>query len=410
MKRDGIWIRGLSLLMTAAIAGRIALGAASDESSDHEIGDGRAVFVSDGYADGTVPTSARPADAAPAFGVSAASAILIDQTGEILYQKDPDRCLPMASTTKIMTALLAIEAGGLDREVAVPPEAVGIEGSSAYLTAGETVTMETLLYALLLASANDAATAIAILTAGSEAAFVSEMNRKAEALGLTDTSFDNPHGLDGAGHYTTARDLSRLTARALTNETFRAIVSTERKAVPRTDTEGTRVFVNHNRLLRSYPGCVGVKTGYTKRSGRCLVTAAERDGLTLIAVTLNAPDDWRDHKAMLDYGFSVREAVPLTVDLPREIPIVGGSAESVALTLTGPADVVLPKGDHAICAVCELRRFYYAPVGAGEILGRVIWYDGEKAVASGTLTASETVERKPEKSFWVRFKDWLFGP
>ncbi len=342
-------------------------------------------------------------------GVSAASACLMEaESGVVLYEKDADTRRPMASTTKIMTALVAIEENDLTRMVAVPKEAVGVEGSSVYLVANERLTMEQLLYALMLESANDAATAIAVLTAGSVEEFAILMNRKAADLGLADTAFENPHGLDGEGHYTTARDLAKLTAYALKDETFRRIASTYKQTIPLNGDQGTRVLVNHNRLLRSYEGCLGVKTGFTKRSGRCLVTAAEREGVTLVAVTLNASNDWNDHKRMLDHGFASLERVTLLDDggYVGSVPMVGGAEDCLHYVAEGPVAVTLPKEEREIRVVFEHFRFYYAPVTEGDVIGRMVWYDGGREIASTPLIAAETVEKRQEKkSFW----QWLLS-
>lgn len=344
---------------------------------------------------------------AATIGVSAASAIVIEaESGMPLYEKDADTRRPMASTTKIMTALVVIEKMAMDQTVTVPKEAVGVEGSSIYLVENERLTVEDLLYALMLESANDAATALAVLTAGSVENFAILMNRKAEELGLTNTAFENPHGLDGEGHYTTARDLAALTAHALQNETFRSIVSTYKRTIPLNGDQGTRVLVNHNRLLRSYEGCIGVKTGFTKRSGRCLVTAAERDGVTLVAVTLKASDDWNDHCRMLDYGFDSLESLTLLDEngMVCVAPTVGGTVDHLRLYAKGPVTVTLPKGEHRVTAVYEMSRFYYAPIAEGQVLGRIVWYDGDREIASQELIAVHGVEKRPEKqSLWEWF-------
>ncbi len=235
---------------------------------------------------------------------SAYAAVLIDaSSGAVLYTKNAHERLPMASTTKIMTALVVLENMPLDKTVTVPEEAASIEGSSMYLRANEKVTVETLLYGLLLESGNDAAHTLAVACSGSVEAFAEKMNERAEALGLRDTHFVNPHGLSADFHYTTAYELARITAEALQNETFRQMVSTVTKVVSATDGDLTRYFSNHNKLLRQYEGAIGVKTGYTKAAGRCLVGAAERDGSTFVTVTLNDGNDWADHAALLDHAF-----------------------------------------------------------------------------------------------------------
>ncbi len=241
--------------------------------------------------------------AASVPGTSAQSSVLLEANErKVLCAKNADAKMAMASTTKIMTALVAVEHCPVSKEITVAPDAVGVEGSSVYLFAGEVLTLSDLLYSLLLASANDAAAAIAIEIGGSIEGFCELMNAKARELGLTSTNFTNPHGLYDEEHYTTAHELAIITAEALSNDTLRNIFATKKITV--TPPRGNaRVLVNHNKMLSLYPGAIGVKTGFTKKSGRCLVSAAERDGLTLICVTLNAPDDWRDHTALLDWGF-----------------------------------------------------------------------------------------------------------
>ncbi len=244
--------------------------------------------------------ASRAAQLAPPPQVSAKSAALLDgTTGEFLYEKNGDQRALIASTTKIMTGLLVCEAGDLGRTVTVPETAAGTEGSSMYLKSGETLTRRELLYGMMLHSGNDAALTLAISVSGSEAAFVRQMNWRACALNLTQTHFANPHGLDSGENYSTALDLARLAQAALQNEQFRAVVSTK------TITCAGRTLTNHNKLLWRYDGCIGVKTGYTRHAGRILVSAAERGGRMLIAVTISDPDDWRDHVSLLDYGFAV---------------------------------------------------------------------------------------------------------
>ena len=244
--------------------------------------------------------ASRAAQLEPPPQVSAKSAALLDgTTGECLCEKNGDKRALIASTTKIMTGLLVCEAGDLDRTVTVPETAAGTEGSSMYLKSGETLTRRELLYGMMLHSGNDAALTLAISVSGSEAAFVRQMNRRACALNLTQTHFANPHGLDSGENYSTALDLVRLAQAALQNEQFRAVVSTK------TITCAGRTLTNHNKLLWRYDGCIGVKTGYTRHAGRILVSAAERGGRMLIAVTISDPDDWRDHVSLLDYGFAV---------------------------------------------------------------------------------------------------------
>lgn len=362
---------------------------------------------------------ANAAESLPAPQTSARAAVLMDQYGQVLYAHNGEERLPMASTTKIMTALVAIESGAIDRTLKIPPAAVGVEGSSAYLIAGETMTLQTLLYALMLESANDAAVAIAIATFGSVDAFVEQMNAKAEALGLVNTHFENPHGLDHESHYTTALDLAKLTVTALENEIFAEIVSTVRFSASVNGAEAhTRLFLNHNRLLREYEGCIGVKTGYTKRSGRCLVSAARQEDITLVAITLNDPSDWQDHRRLLDYGFSVCD--PITVANNGEyrytLPVVGGVASSVTAVSRDALTLTLWQ-DSTLKARVELPRFLYGGIRKGDRLGQaVLTVNGKEAAILPLYAEADVPAAVYPKSFWQRICDgflaaieWLAG-
>jgi len=262
-----------------------------------------------------VMTSAVPAASAaapPGPEVSARSAALLDaDSGRLLYEKDARRRMSIASVTKIMTAIVAIEHGNLSEKVTVSSRAEGVEGSSIYLQAGERIPLEHLLYGLMLRSGNDAAVAIAEHVGGSVEGFVYMMNEKAEYLGLSDTHFANPHGLDHPDHYSTAADLARLAAYAMKNPVFREIVSTEVKTVPWPGEKWHRKWYNKNKMLRFYRWADGVKTGYTKKAGRTLVSSATRDGRRLICVTLNAPDDWNDSMRLFEFGFQTFSPVRL---------------------------------------------------------------------------------------------------
>lgn len=345
-----------------------------------------------------------------ALGLSAQSAaLMVADSRELLYSLNSDERLPMASTTKIMTALVSLEDGVSDEIFSVPKAAVGIEGSSVYLTEGQLVTERQLLYALLLQSANDAAAALAIYRAGSTEDFAVLMNDEADALGLINTHFTNPHGLADETHYTTAAELALITAKALENYVFRDIVSTKSYTLPVISPEGTqtasRVLTNHNKLLWSYSGCVGVKTGFTKASGRCLVTAATRDGLTLIAVTLNASDDWNDHRALLDYGFSCYKSAELSSLTPQKltVPVVGGKAASVTVILSGQPTAAVKK-NASLTYTIECKRFIYAPVSGGTTVGRVIYFADGNYIAECPLITAEDVPCAAEQT---GFLNWL---
>lgn len=235
---------------------------------------------------------------------SSYSSCLIDAKSKaVLYSKNQNERLPMASTTKIMTCLVILDNLPLDRIITIDKRCVGIEGSSMYLFENEKISVENLLYGLMLSSGNDAATALALACSDSIEEFAKLMNDKAKQIGLIDTNFTNPHGLDDENHYTTSFELALITAKALENETFKKIVSTKTHYM--TTSSGTvRYFSNHNRLLSSFDGAIGVKTGFTKRSGRCLVSAAQINDETYVAVTIKDPNDWINHKNMLNFAFN----------------------------------------------------------------------------------------------------------
>lgn len=331
------------------------------------------------------------------LSLSAKSALLMDASdGTVLFEKNAYEPMGMASTTKIMTALLAAERLPADRIITIPKEAVNVEGSSVYLTAGERLSAEHLLCALLLASANDAATALAIAVSGSVEAFANDMNDRAEKLGLKDTHFVNPHGLSHEEHYTTAYDLALLSAEALKNDTVRRIAAMPTADIPQGITADspeaatTRHLYNHNKMLRLYKGAIGLKTGYTAATGRCLVSAAERDGLTLIAVTLNAPDDWRDHTAMLDYGYSLYECVTLcdAGEFTYQYPVTGGTEGYVTLVNSEPLVLTLPKERRSeTYLVNSHQRFEFAPVSEGDSLATLTVYASGKTAVSPLVSA-----------------------
>lgn len=328
--------------------------------------------------------------------VSAHSAILIEQScGDVLYEKNAHERMSMASTTKIMTALCAIEAGNLDRTVTVNPSACGVEGSSIYLQAGDQLTMESLLCALMLESANDAAAAIAYDISGSIDGFADSMNETAAKLGLSDTHFTNPHGLDDENHYTTAADLARLTSYALKNETFARIVSTQKHTVSIRHADGeelSRVLLNHNKLLKLSDDVIGVKTGFTKHSGRCLVSAARRDGVTVIAVTLKAPDDWNDHLAMHELGFASRTCYTLaepgefTVQLPCPT-----ARDGVVTACNRDGLSFVRETGLEITHVVEADRMLMPPVTEGQQVGRVVFYADGAEIGEIPLYSCESV-------------------
>ena len=317
--------------------------------------------------------------------VSAKAAVLFSpQTGRFLFEKNPDKRLPMASTTKIMTAMVVLEHLPPERVVTVRKEACGVEGSSLYLQPGEQLTVRQLLEGLMLRSANDAAEMLALETAGSIEAFAALMNDAAARLGAVDTHFENPHGLDGKEHYTTARDLAKIAAAAMKTELFCEIVGQRSVRMPSAD-GGVRVVTNHNKLLHLYDGACGVKTGFTNKCGRCLVGAAKRDGVELISVTLAAPDDWNDHKKLFDFGFSFLECRCLAGKGERlsetEIP---GYDAPVGLVAEEEIRLVLPRGAK-IRTEIDLHRPLLLTVPVGTALGTARFYLDGRQIASVRL-------------------------
>ena len=337
------------------------------------------------------------------ISLSANSAVLYQPENDIfLYSKSADTKMPMASTTKIMTALVALDGTSLQDTVIIDERAVGVEGSSAYLKAGEVLTIEELLYALLLQSANDAAVAIACHVAGDVDAFALLMNDKAKDLGLFCTNFTNPHGLDDKEHYTTARELAIITAEAMKNESFRKITSTYKKTFSTEDR--TRTYVNHNKMLLNYEGCIGVKTGYTQRSGRCLVVAAERNGLEFISVTLDAPNDWSDHTKLLDYGYDTLERIDLAKvdEYCYNVPIINGDKESILVTNDKDISIIVEKGNRSLNKHIKLIHYAVAPISEGDVLGEIIFTVDGKEVDRCHLIARENAGSNEKNSFLDR--------
>ena len=311
------------------------------------------------------------AEALSAPAVSAKSAI-VTSGGCVLYEKNPNLRLPMASTTKIMTAIIAIESCPMDEQIEITREQCNVEGSSMYLKPGERRTVRELVTGLLLVSGNDAAQALACHISGDCARFAARMNEKARELGMTDTHFTNPHGLSDSGHYSTARDLARLMEYCMDNALF-----AELDGMPSASVGGT-LLVNHNRLLRSYPGCVGGKTGFTEAAGRCLVSCCERDGARVVCVTLSAPDDWNDHAALCDWAYSYCAQRSITDGLSFAVPVVSGERRWAYLVPEKELSLLLPP-EKEIRLTAELPWFEFAPVSAGQRDGRVTAFvDGER--------------------------------
>ncbi len=336
----------------------------------------------------------------PCGAISAQSAILLDgTTGRVLYEKQADKQSLIASTTKIMTALVVCEQLNVLDRVRIPPEAVGIEGSSMYLKAGEVLTVQELLYGLMLHSGNDAAVALAIYCGGTVEGFAELMNDKAHRLGLKDTHFVNPNGLDSPGHYSTARDLAVLAAYAMENPIFAKTVSTK------TVTVGSRILRNHNKLLWLLEGADGVKTGFTKAAGRILVSSCTRQGRRLIAVTINDGNDWQDHQQLMTKGFtsfSVQQLVHAG-DCLGTVQIISGNAAHVELLANADFSYALAPGENPQLVFSE-PGFVYAPVVQGQEAGFAYVCLNEKPVGKIPLVFGQTVEMETikEPSLWEK--------
>ena len=335
--------------------------------------------------------------------LSAEHAVLMDcVTGRVLYERRADEKSLIASTTKIMTSLVVCEQTNVLDRVRIPKEAVGIEGSSMYLREGEVLTVQELLYGLMLHSGNDAAVALAIYCGGTVEGFAELMNDKARQLGLTNTHFVNPNGLDHPDHYSTARDLAILTMAAMNNPIFARTVSTKIIKI------GQRYLTNHNKLLWRVEGADGVKTGFTKAAGRILVSSAIRDGRRLVCVTINAPDDWNDHKTLLEEGFSrfqVRQLISAG-DVLGTVPVFCGQQNNAHLVADDDFSYAVEAGE-SVSVELPPPGFVYAPVVWGQKAGYAhILVDG-RPVGKVPLLYAETIEKEPEpeRSFWQK----IFG-
>ncbi len=338
--------------------------------------------------------------------VSARSAVLINgTTGEIIFGRNQNEQLPMASTTKIMTALLLAEENTPEKQVTVTKQMVTVEGSSMGLLPGDTVSYNDLLYGLLLASGNDAANSVAYLLGGSIDGFAKIMNLRAKQLGLLHTNFVTPSGLDDENHYTTADDLAKLARYAMKNQAFFTAASSKNAVLNFGNPPYRRQLTNHNKLLNLYDGAVGVKTGFTKKSGRCLVSAARRDEEYLIAVTLNAPNDWQDHKVMLDFGFQALEETSFNFkEQSIVIPVVSGELDGVKVNIPSLSAAVANEKKSDFITEYYVPEFIYAPLKKGDIVGQaVLKYKGEIIKTENLICENEIKIKTEEKTFLNSF-------
>ena len=338
-----------------------------------------------------------------AKAISARKAIVMDgETGRVLYEKDVDSRSLIASTTKIMTALIVCEQCNVLDRMAIPEEAVGIEGSSMYLQAGEVLTLQELLYGLMLSSGNDAAVALAIYCGGTVEGFAQLMNDKARNLGMSNTHFSNPNGLDAPDHYSTARDLAILASYAMKNPIFAMTVSTK------TVTAGNRSLRNHNKLLWMMENVNGVKTGYTKAAGRILVSGAKSAGRQIVAVTLDAPSDWQDHQILLRNAFENYSMKTLISagQILSSVPVAGGKEGYVQLVAA--SDFIYAVAPYETVSY-ELpgAGFVYAPVSCGQHAGYAHVMINDVPVGRIELVYGNTVDQLPQEKLSLREK--LFG-
>ena len=337
------------------------------------------------------------------LGISAQSAVVIEQTtGKILYSKNENTKRPIASTTKIMTTLLTLESGNLDEQFTVNSDAIKVEGSSMGLKEGDIVTKRALCYGMLLPSGNDAANASAVKLAGSFEKFSFMMNNRAKEIGMTNTNFVTPSGLDAKNHFSTAYEMALLTREAMKNPEFCEICCQSNAKVCFGNPPYDRWLKNSNKLLNNYKGCIGVKTGFTDDAGRCLVSSAEKNGVRLICITLKAPDDWNDHKKMLDYGFSLLKKERLTApEIQPEISLAGGFDDTVKIKVGDLPEVPFVQGDpQKVTSKVLLPQFVYAPVKSGDIVGTIKYFFDGREITDVPIIAIEVkeaniIEKKP---------------
>lgn len=345
---------------------------------------------------------------AEAIGTSAEAHVLIDaDTGLVLSAKSENKKMKMASTTKIMTTLLALEKAEKENSVVTFREDMVAEGSSMYLAVGDKVKLTDLAAGMMMASGNDAANAAALFIGGSFENFARLMNNRAESIGMKNTNFVTPSGLDDENHYSTAYDMALLMAEAMKNQSFVSLTSLSEKTVEFVYPEKVTTYANHNRLLKSYAYCTGGKTGYTEAAGRCLVTSAEKDGVSLIAVTLNAPDDWADHKALYEYGFSLYTKVTFDErSTAFKVRLSGGGQEFLTASVDEAVSVFVPANRiNDIEKKVYLPSFVFAPVKKGDRVGKITYTLDSVEIMKTDIVATADVNEKPQPNFFR----WLFS-
>ena len=347
---------------------------------------------------------------ANALDISAQSAVVVNcDTGEVVFSKNADEKRPMASTTKIMTSLLAVESGKLDDFVSINNDTV-IEGTSAGLKKGYKYKLIDLVYAMMLESGNDAAYAVACYLCGSEKDFSLLMNRKAEDIGMHNTNFVTASGLDAENHYSTAYDMALLGCYTIKNDTFREVCSTKSKNIALVKPDIVFNYSNHNKLLGNLDGAIGIKTGFTKKSGRCLVSACERNSVRYVAVTLNAPDDWNDHEKLYSYAYERTKISSLNLNFPRKISVYSGTESYLELSTDSVRIPYIRMSDYEYKVV--LPHFLYAPIKKGDVVGRIVLRFSDGMMIETNITATKSIDviggREKPSSILIRLIRKIF--
>jgi D-alanyl-D-alanine carboxypeptidase/D-alanyl-D-alanine carboxypeptidase (penicillin-binding protein 5/6) len=337
---------------------------------------------------------------------ASASVLYCSNSDELLYENNANSQMKMASTTKIMTALITLEYAQRNNKVVTFTNEMIEEGSSMYLKVGEKVHLKDLCVGMLLPSGNDAATAAAIAIAGSKEKFAKLMNNRGKKIGMKNTNFVTPSGLDDDNHYSTAYDMALLMRECIKNKDFLEISGSKSKTVDFVNPKDKSVtYQNHNRLLSTYKYCIGGKTGYTMSAGRCLVTVAKKNNVTLIAVTLNDKNDWNDHMSMYEYGFSMVHKVRLKGQKIQQ-NLVGGEKDLTTLDIKDKV-IYTTKENSQVTSKIILPPFAYAPIKKGNKAGMVIYYLGNKEIDREYLIYNENVEIKSD-NFIIEFFKGLF--
>lgn len=328
----------------------------------------------------------------PVINSAAACALLCVNNGDFIYEKSPNKQLPMASTTKILTALIALEQSSAKNTYVTFTKEMFAEGSSMYLKEGNKLSLKDLAVGMMTVSGNDAANAAAVSIGGSADKFAVIMNQKAQQIGMNNSHFVTPSGLDNTSHYSTAHDMAVLMAYAMQNEDFAAITAQKSIKVNFAQPKDTQItYTNHNRLLSLYKYCTGGKTGFTKTAGRCLVTCAKKDGVQLVAVTLNDGDDWNDHIKLYDYGFDTLVCADQSkTKFSAQINIVGGKQSSINVSSLPACDIAVPKGEQdSLQQLVQLPPFLYAPIEKGQTVGTVLYMLNGKQIGFSDITAND---------------------